>query len=104
MPPGRRRRPGEPMGQNGSIAVAAPASACGYQAPDGFRSPASTMFRDIKTVATVSLEGMSVSVMQGIYDGTAYDWAQSHPAGQPRRYPAPLVQRATEVVLLHRNR
>lgn len=78
---GAPARPGEPMGQNGSIAVAAPASACGYQAPDGFRSPASTMFRDIKTVATVSLEGMSVSVMQGIYDGTAYDWAQSHPAG-----------------------
>jgi hypothetical protein len=69
------------VGQDGSIAVAAPAPACGHQAPDGLRSPASTAFRQIKTVATVSLEGMSVNVMQGAYEGTAYDWAQSHPAG-----------------------
>lgn len=66
---------------DGSMAVTPPAPACGYREMDGFRSPASTTFRGIKTVSTVSLEGMSVSVMQGMYDGTTYDWAESHPAG-----------------------
>jgi hypothetical protein len=73
--------PVAPMDQGGSIAVAAPALACGNWTLDGFRSPASTAFRGIKTVSTVSLEGVSVSVMQGMYNGISYDWAESHPTG-----------------------
>lgn len=78
---GTSASPESPMGQSGSIAVATPAPACGRWALDGFRSPASTTFRDINTVATVSLEEVSVSVMQGTYNGTTYDWAESHPTG-----------------------
>jgi hypothetical protein len=71
----------DPPHAQGSITVAAPAPACGRSAADGFRSPASTPFRDVKPVYTVSLEGPSVNMMQGTYNGTAYDWAESNPSG-----------------------
>ena len=67
--------------QDTRISVAAPSAGCGLPVQDGFRSPATTGFKDINTIYTVSLDGRSASVMQGIYEGLAYDWLQSDPTG-----------------------
>jgi hypothetical protein len=67
--------------QDTRISVAAAAAGCGLPAQDGFRSPATTGFKDIETIDTVSLDGRSASVMQGTYAGLAYDWLQSNPHG-----------------------
>jgi hypothetical protein len=67
--------------RGGSISVAAPRPACGQGTPDGFRSPATTSFANVKTLRTVSLEDLSASVQQGTYHGTTYVWLESNPTG-----------------------
>jgi hypothetical protein len=77
-----RPSPGATSGEGTRISVAAaPAAECGLPAQDKFRSPATTGFKDITTIYTVSLDGRSASVMQGTYEGLAYDWLQSNPTG-----------------------
>jgi hypothetical protein len=70
-----------PMGRNARISVAPPAPACGDAAEDGFRSPATTPFSSIKTVYTLTLDGLSASVMEATYDGISYQWVEAHPTG-----------------------
>jgi hypothetical protein len=72
---------GVATGNVARVSVAAPLAACGVVAEDGFRSHATTTFTNIQTVYTISLDGRRVSVMQGTYDGVAYDWLQSDPTG-----------------------
>lgn len=70
-----------PTGRNTGISVAPPAPACGDAAEDGFRSPATTPFSNIKIVYTLTLDGLSASVMKATYDGISYQWAEAHPTG-----------------------
>ena len=64
------------------ISVAPPAPACGDAASVGFRSPATTAFSNRTTAYTLSLDGFSVSLMQGTYGGTSYYWVEAHPTGR----------------------
>jgi hypothetical protein len=72
---------GVATGNVARVSVAPPLAACGVVAQDGFRSPTATAFTNIQTVYAISLDGRRASVMQGTYDGVAYDWLQSDPIG-----------------------
>ncbi len=67
--------------QHVRILVAAPSPACGFMIQDGFRSPATTTFSNATQVISVSLHGISAAVIQGTYQGIAYDWLESRPNG-----------------------
>jgi hypothetical protein len=78
--PAARQAGSAPGGPTGTYQVARATPACGT-ALDGIRSPAETPFVNVKTVGEVSLEGLSVSVMQGVNGGMTYDFATSFPTG-----------------------
>jgi hypothetical protein len=79
--PARTPQPVSRTARPQRIVVASPAAACGNAAADGFRSPATTKFSNITTISRLSLDGVSVSTLEGRRDGTGYYWIQAHPAG-----------------------
>ena len=71
-------RAGTRTARPAGIFVTPPAAACGSVAADGFRSPATTVFSTVTAVSRLSLDGLSVSTMEGTRDGTGYYWIEAH--------------------------
>ena len=79
---GSTPRSSNPIAGARDIFVTPPAPACGNATADGFRSPATTVFSPVTTLGTLSLDGFSVSTMDGMHRGISYYWVQSHPTGR----------------------
>jgi hypothetical protein len=67
--------------QHVRMSVSAPAPMCGLVNQNDFRSPATTSFSSMTQVDSVSLDGISATIMQGVHNGAIFDWLESHPTG-----------------------
>jgi hypothetical protein len=80
-PPARTQRPGARAARPAAIVVTPPAATCGSTAANGFRSPAAA-FSNATSISELSLDGLTVTTMEGAHDGAGYYWIQAHPTGR----------------------
>lgn len=68
-------------GPAAGITVTATKQQCPAVVQNGYLSPAKIVFSDVSLVSSVSLDGRWAFLMQGIYDGSEYDWVIADPSG-----------------------
>lgn len=68
-------------GPAAGITVTATKQQCPAVAQNDYLSPAKIVFSDVSLVSSVSLDGRSAFLMQGMHDGSQYDWVIADPSG-----------------------